>query len=510
MNDIKNKTSAIYRADGVTAAERYLKKLCDRTFLSLWSYSGIYRDQGNGKMGEGKEVCDLLVVFQNHIIIFSDKDCAFPNSGNLELDWSRWFRRAVLKSAEQIWGAERWIKSYPNRLFLDRACTQPFPIELPSLATANFHRIVVAHDASRKCKEKLGGSGSLMIAPSVVGSMHYDQTKDQIKPFTIGQVDPSKGFVHVFDDTSLDIIMNALDTITDFVEYLLKKESFISSGKLGWAAGEEDLLAFYLRELNKAGEHDFVLPSDIHKVDIKVGQWEDFSKHPQRLAQIDANRVSYAWDELIETFSGHIFAGTSYTISHPGIGDQEKLFRLFVREPRTRRRILARSLLELIEKTPRDQRATRVMLPSQEGEPYYVFLLLPEIKGMSYSDYRELRRNLLSACCKVVKLKFPKAQDILGIATETGINENGSQDAVYFDAREWTDEDQDEARSLQEDIGLLVNVNQFASKELEYPELKIIHPFSSKSTQNRIMKGRDRNMPCPCGSKRKYKKCCGK
>jgi hypothetical protein len=90
----------IKRADGVTESERYLKSLCDRTFLSLWSYPGVYRDQVSGKGTEGKEVCDLLVAFENHIIIFSDKDCQFPNSDRLELDWNRWFKRAVQKSAD--------------------------------------------------------------------------------------------------------------------------------------------------------------------------------------------------------------------------------------------------------------------------------------------------------------------------------------------------------------------------------------------------------------------------
>lgn len=111
----------IKRANGVTESERYLKLLCDHTFLSLWSYPEVYKDQVSGKGTEGKEVCDLLVVFENHIIIFSDKDCQFPNSGKLELDWNRWFKRAIQKSADQVWGAERWIKQHQNRLFLDRA-----------------------------------------------------------------------------------------------------------------------------------------------------------------------------------------------------------------------------------------------------------------------------------------------------------------------------------------------------------------------------------------------------
>lgn len=148
----------IHRAEGVTAAERHLKRLADRSFLSLWSYSGVYRDQGHSaKGGDGKEICDLLVVFEDHVIVFSDKDCAFPNTGNLELDWSRWFKRAIQKSAEQTWGAERWIKSYPGRLFLDPACTQVFPLDLPGPATASFHRVVVAHDETRRSHKEIGG-----------------------------------------------------------------------------------------------------------------------------------------------------------------------------------------------------------------------------------------------------------------------------------------------------------------------------------------------------------------
>ncbi len=166
-------TQLIKRATGVTTAERYLQQLCEHSFLSLWSYPGVYKDQGNARgTREGKEICDLLVVFENHILIFSDKDCAFPNTGDLDLDWSRWFRRAVRKSADQVWGAERWITEHPDRLFLDWACTQPFPIDLPDPKSAKFHRIVIAHGVSRRCAEELGGSGSLLILPGIVGEAH--------------------------------------------------------------------------------------------------------------------------------------------------------------------------------------------------------------------------------------------------------------------------------------------------------------------------------------------------
>src|SRR5712692_1816620 len=328
------------RADGTTQAERYLKKLCDRSFLSLWSYSSVYRDQGrSGEVGDGKEVCDLLAVFENDVIMFSDKDCVFPDTGNLEIDWRRWFKRAVQRSAEQIWGAERWIRLHPNRLFLDRQCKSPFPIDLPDPTRVRFHRIVVAHDGARRCRQELGGSGSLMLAPAIIGRAHTDAAQGG-KPFTIGQLDPLKGYVHVFDDTSLDIVMSTLDTVADFGAYLTKKEAFILSGNLAFAAGEEELLAFYLKDLNQHGDHDFVWPANFQAVGLIEGLWDEFTQRPERRAQIAANQVSYAWDGLIEAFSGHVLAGTQHFTTHPGygnLGNQEKIFRFLAREPRTRR-----------------------------------------------------------------------------------------------------------------------------------------------------------------------------
>src|SRR2546425_314419 len=119
----------VLRAKGVTPAERYLQRLCEQSFLALWSYPSVFRDQKMSGKGDGKEICDLLVVFGDDVLIFSDKSCAFPDSGNIRLDWSRWFRRAIVGAAKQGWGAERWIREHPTRLFLDRACTRRFPLE---------------------------------------------------------------------------------------------------------------------------------------------------------------------------------------------------------------------------------------------------------------------------------------------------------------------------------------------------------------------------------------------
>jgi hypothetical protein len=497
---------SVQRRDGITSTERYLKQLCDHSFLSLWSYPGVYRDQGRpGVFGDGKEVCDLLVVFQRHVILFSDKDCAFPDTGDLELDWKRWFKRAIHKSAEQIWGAERWIKTHPQRLFLDSACTQPFPIDLPSPSEAKFHRILVAHGASKRCKDTLGGSGSLIIAPHVLGDMHYASNEDGGIPFAIGQIDPTKGYIHVFDDTTLAIVMRTLDTITDFVSYLMKKEAFIQSDHLVTAAGEEDLLAYYLQMVDSTGEYDFIIPNGYDKLNLEEGLWEEFVNSPEGKAQVTLNQASHGWDELIERFNLHILDGTQYITTYSSIAQAEKSMRFFACEPRMRRRILSQSFADFLKKAPSSTPLTRVIEPTNSSDPYYVLLMFPRSKEVLAEEYRKERLAFIQLYCMVTKVVYPSALDIIGIATEADFGENTpcSEDAVYLDTRNWTEEHEAQARQVQQKLGFYKNVTR-ANIFREYPTVNTAQLSMSG------MKGRDRNSPCPCDSGKKYKKCCGR
>lgn len=466
--------------------------------MSLWSYPGVFRDQGrrNGK-GDGKEVCDLLVVFENHIIIFSDKECNFADSGNLEVDWGRWYKKAILKSAQQVWGAERWIREFPNRLFLDKHCKIPFPITLPQSSHAIFHRVVVAHDGSRRCQEALGGSGSLMLDSSLIGDEHSHC------PFTVGQIDPSKGYVHVFDDTTLNIILKTLDTISDFTSYLTKKERFLTGNKVINAAGEEELLAVYLTKLNSAREHDFIIEGNYDLVSFDEGFWEDFSRSGQRQAQIESDKVSYAWDSLIERFVLNAMSGTQYLTTGGPLSEQETMFRFLARERRTRRRMLANSLLEVLKRSVHSPSFwdARVIAPSRAGDPYYVFLFLKRREGDSDAEYRRIRGQLLSAYCRVVKLDHAEATDIVGIASEAGYVQRRSEDLLYLNASDWSAEADAEARRIQQKLGILRKTKLGMRREHEYP---VDHTGRPRSTLL------SRNSPCSCGSGKRFKRCCGK
>ena len=201
--------SSLNKGEGFTTSEKYLANLCEKSFLSLWSYPSIFRDQGksgNASLSDGKEVTDSIVIFGDHVLIFSDKDCQFKDYGDPILNWKRWYKKAILKSADQVWGAERWLKTYPDRLFIDNKCQHKLPFEVPPAERKRVHRIVVAHNILEECKRIHRGSGSLKIDTSINGKAHYEEQNGlEVQSCVIGMIDSTKGYVHVLDDITLEI-----------------------------------------------------------------------------------------------------------------------------------------------------------------------------------------------------------------------------------------------------------------------------------------------------------------
>lgn len=101
-------------ADGTTVPERALAGLARKAFLSLWSYSNVFTDEARAN---GKELCDLLVVFGNDVLLFSDKDCAYQSNVDVSVAWLRCYRNAIDKSARQLAWAEKFIKAFQSNFF---------------------------------------------------------------------------------------------------------------------------------------------------------------------------------------------------------------------------------------------------------------------------------------------------------------------------------------------------------------------------------------------------------
>jgi len=495
----EEKQEKIKKHQGITTAERYLASLCERTFLSLWSYPNVFRDTLIPGTKIGKEVCDLLVIFEDRVLIFSDKDCAVPRTGNVQLDWSRWFRKAVSASAIQAHGAERYLRQFPDRLFLDRECTRPLPV-LPQITDrTRFHLIVVAHKIAERHRELFGGSGSLNIQSNLKGLAAHTE------PFTVGDIDPTKSFVHVLDDMALNVLMTELDTIADFVAYLDKKEEIIRSGTRVVSAGEEELVAWYLRHMNDKKEHYFKLPDrQANELRLDAGVYESYLRNPQRHRKVEENRVSYDWDRLIELFNFHAMQGTQHYATPGGVSEIERVMRFMAREPRIRRRMLARKWINCVLTTRSNQRRIALYLPSSPGDPYYVFVMFPWNYSATLQANRQARFVALESACMVTRLKFPDAVDVVGLATQSGNDSRSrSKDAMYCDFRGWNDEMEKQAREYQETLGILLNPRKTHEIEYEYPKTELKPLLYLPDTTGR-------NDPCPCGSGKKYKKCHGK
>ena len=468
------------KAEGVTPSERYLAKLAERSFLNLWSYPNPFRDQRQGIHGDGKEICDLLVVCGAYIIIFSEKTVSWPN-GDLNIAWSRWVKRAIRNAAKQAAGAERWITDQPDRIFLDRACKEPFPIDLPSESERIIHRIVVANGTALACKQNLpDSSGSLIIRPDIKGNAHWPRDLNQVRPFCIGDIDPSDSFVHVFNERALEIVMTELDTVTDFVDYLDKKANLVRSGRLIQANGEENLLAYYAIRINENGEHDFVPKNRPLKIDNT--HYSRFVNDPRYIAKKKADQISYLWDTLIESFTNHMLGGTSVTLGKYKfqLRENELGVRFMALECRLSRRGHGEAVKSALEKGAQKNTFFRLIIrdESTKDSNTAFFILTFRYQGNSththeYEQYRIARSNVAQIYAKGILERHSYLKRVIGVACEPPGQPHGrSEDMVYAEQASWTE---DERKAIREDcrrLGILrPNMTGQRWSGQEYPEV---------------------------------------
>ena len=480
---------------GVTPSEKYLYQLASKSFLSLWSYPNLYTDEGRkNDKGSGKELCDLVIIFGDHVLLFSDKHCEYSNDNTTAIAWPRWYRKAILKSARQLVGAESWIKRFPNHIFLDNNCRQKLPHSLPPENTIKFHKFAVTRGSYSECIEYFGGkgTGSLIINTAIVGDEHENE------PFSVGFILPSREYIHVLSELSLEILLKEFDTITDFIGYIEKKELLIAKeGRTVLATGEEQLVAEYMRHLNSENEHCFgEIPEDIEGVFFDEGSWEEFIQSDEYKSKKEADKQSYIWDRLIEHFIE--------THNKTGIyGDQitlqdiELALRILAMEPRIRRRMLAPQLIEVLQKdTKPGSSFAQLDMSNSDPDVAYVFLSLPRPDYVkTYEEYREYRKYrvaILADYCRVAKLRAVEAKVIVGIAKEPHSSKGASEDLVYLkvDEENWGAEEESEARTLQKEGGLFLdeNVNQYNTTDNEYPVATYSGDDSNRSNLNRAQR----------------------
>jgi hypothetical protein len=396
----------------VNDSEKFVYQICHKSFLSLWSYA-------NPRGKNSKELCDILIVCEPDIIIISVKDIKLTDSGNIEVDWQRWLRKAIEGSVEQIYGAEKRIKSTSHVTRSDGSQGLAFP----SSDVQRIHRVAVA----------LGG--------------------DDKVPIQFG--DFGKGFVHVFDRVSFETILRELDTITDFVQYLTDKEDLYASGKQTVFDGyEEDLLGYYI--YNKRS-----YPDNFDVIVVGNNIWNEIIKKPEYKAKKEADKDSYIWDGLLENISKDILNNNLEFCSD--LNQSELALRAMAREPRFTRRILGKSFRDFMDLATQRKIKSRTLI-SPESNIAYVFL------AKSFGEDRQYRIDELRGRCFVMRGLQQNCKIVIGIATELYQPGQGfSFDIVYLHLETWTDENHKQLEYVQKEFGWFVSPQQTAVHEDEYP-----------------------------------------
>jgi hypothetical protein len=393
-------------------AEEFVFHVCRETFLSLWSYANPI-----GK--DGKELCDILVVCEPDIVIFSVKEIKLTESGDIETDWKRWNRQAIGKCANQVYGAERWLK------------------------TATY---VIKSDGSAGSKLWADHERRIYRAVVALGS------KDKV-PMVYG--DLGKGFVHVLDEISFGIILQELDTVSDFINYLSAKERFYMADKeTPFLAGEENLLALYLHSGKK-------LPGNYDIVHIEGELWDSFTKKPEYLRKKEEDKISYLWDQVIEDIAKDVLKGNLEFSRSPD--DGEAILRTMAREDRFSRRILGKSFAEFMLLSSQNKVRSR-MLRSPSGI-IYVLLALP------HTIDRKYRRAELGVRCFIARGLNSDCKTIIGIATgqrKPGVGH--SFDLYYLYLPKWKEKHQKRMEEIQKESGFFAKPVSTEFHEDEYPQ----------------------------------------
>lgn len=430
---------------GITDSERYLGILARKAFLSFWSFQNPFTNESGGR-----ELCDLLVVFGNDVIIFSDKHCNFSEAHPVEVSWPRWFKSAIEKSAKQLAGAKSFVEQHPNRIYLDSECEHPLPFSLPSRENLRLHLVAVTRGIGPACEKYWGNgsSGSLIINTQLHAEEH------RAHPFMVGWPLKKPLFIHVFDELTLDVLLGELDTAPDLIEYLRKKEDYLCKSGVDFIiCGEEDLLATYLLNSNGDALTSFAfpaIPDDKKHVMLEEGGWSRFQASDAYGKLKNIIEKSYLWDELIEHQTSHIQNSTARILkgfenATNDVHAHEEVLRAMAQEGRFGRMMLSENLKDVLTRSFLGDRFSKtIVLPSRPGRAY-VLLVLRRDPSVSEGNYRELRSASLAGYCRAARLRVSGIHEVVGIATEQLDFHQATQDFLLLQCSRPVSEEEKQA-----------------------------------------------------------------
>lgn len=395
----------------VTPSEILVTHLARGSFLSLWSES-------NPLARRGKELCDLLVVCDPDVVIVSVKEVALERGADSSVDEERWRRRAIDKSVEQLYGAERQLGRMERVIRSDGSPG----LALPPSARRRVHRIAVALGANRALPLTCGDMGQGLRA-------------------RVRRVGPRAHHGRARHD-------QRLRRLPDCQRGADREEP---GGPRHWR--REQLLAVYLH-------HGRRFPAGADLLVIEPESWEALTTKPEWLRRKEADAESYVWDGLIELVTEG--TGVPGSLGAQGLDERETVLRTMAREGRFARRLLAYGFNEFMARAAAVEiRARQVRSPSGV---VYVFL------AADRAESRDERVRELQFRCLVARGQQPDATTVIGLATERYVAHAGfSLDVIHLSIDNWTPEHERLAVRIKEDLGYFSAPLRQSVRTDEYP-----------------------------------------
>lgn len=237
-----------------TAGEEFINELVTSAYSKYWCFPGPKDEDG-----DKKEIADLLIWFDETLVILSVKNYEFK--GNYE----RYEKMTVEKATRQIIGAEKKLLQSGRDIVVVHP--ERGRVTIPWASIKRTVRLIV----------NLGE-----------GQEYYESGRSAGKQ--------SSQYISILDKDAVKAIFQELDTIPDLVKYLNDREVLLASEvKIMIGGRERDLLASYIKRARSFPSTDGLTAATL---DID-GSWEEFENNAQKKARDEANQVSYVVDDIL-------------------------------------------------------------------------------------------------------------------------------------------------------------------------------------------------------------------
>jgi len=292
---VNNKTSTIKdmneSIDKGREGEDFVQFLAEKAYLKYWCFANPMDLDG-----DGKEICDLLILFYDSAIIISVKNY------NLNGNYDRFMNKVVGKSTKQLFGAQRKFKQR-GKIKLKHEIQGE--VEFDTSSFENIFKITIS-----------------------VG--------EDFEHYEFVDYHDEKGIVNIFNRETAGIIFGELDTIKDLVEYLKARETLLQQNiKNVCHCSEKDLVAYFV---TNAREFDPKLINNFSEESKTLkGRWENYIENREVILKKLEDENSYFIDRMVKT-------------DILPLQDGELLAKKFMTMSRFERRILANNLYDLVGK----------------------------------------------------------------------------------------------------------------------------------------------------------------